>query len=127
MKLKHLFIALLLTVPLWGCVEKIRFITVPLKKGQQPPPTNKDPDKAGGRMPAKTTMCFISSQDGVKIEGIAIGEILSYEIYLDEESCLGIFSNANDFVDFLFQLPRGGYVIQLKTEDYIYRGYVTIE
>ncbi len=77
------------------------------------------------RLPSRSIECTISTTDGVIIPGVDTSDILSYEIYDVEGICIGIFSDADDFVSYLFS-QNGSFEVRFTTDEYIFLGYIDI-
>ena len=77
------------------------------------------------RLPSRHIDCTISTTEGVIIPGVNSSDLLSYAIYDESGVCMVIFSEADDFVSFLFS-QSGSFEIRFATEDYIYAGYVIL-
>ncbi|MDE5877059.1 MAG: hypothetical protein K2H47_06150 [Muribaculaceae bacterium] len=94
--------------------------------------SNSDPEKLkyetpkkGDRLPSRPIECYLSLTEGVVIPTVDIPEIISYEIYDLSEACIGIFSEADDFVSFLFS-QSGSFEVRFTTDEYIFVGYITL-
>ena len=77
------------------------------------------------RLPSRPIKCTISLTDGVIIPGVNTSNIISYQIYDVSGIFIGMFSESDDFVSFLFS-QNGTFEVRFTTEDYIYIGYVSL-
>ena len=77
------------------------------------------------RLPSRPIKCTISLTDGVIIPGVNTSDIISYQIYDVSGIFIGMFSESDDFVSFLFS-QNGTFEVRFTTEDYIYIGYVSL-
>lgn len=74
----------------------------------------------GHRVPPHIFNCTVGCE-GVRIEGIDTKDILSYEVYDKLGICVGLFSNEQDFISFIF--PRNGlYTVGFLTTDCCFAG-----
>lgn len=75
------------------------------------------------RIPNKRLIGTISIANGIVIPGIDVSEIYSFEIYDENDGCLGIFNDSADFVQAIF-LYEGNIKIRLLTTEYALVGYL---
>ena len=84
---------------------------------------NKNPDNRHGQRSKERPITGEITTSGVNISGIEISDIISFEIYDQSGTCLGIYSDEMDFVNALFSLS-GEFEIVFVTNDDIYVGIV---
>lgn len=77
------------------------------------------------RMPTRPILCSISVEDGVSFDDGSNPEIISYEIKDADNNPIAITGDEADFIQTLFSLT-GEYVIQFRTDEYVYYGGVCI-
>ncbi len=83
-----------------------------------------DLDEEGNRKPQRPISCNISEKEGVQCE-IPKEYIMAYEVWTAETNILLMsILDEHDFVDYLFSLPEGDYMLKIITEDFDYIGYI---
>lgn len=80
------------------------------------------PDKRQREHPAPI-LCHISVTDGIRIPGINVSEIESFEIYDTEGNCVAAYSSEQEFIDTLPTL-HGEYQLCFVTDDFDLRGWI---
>lgn len=75
------------------------------------------------RIPSKRLFGTISLANGIEIPGINIEDFHSFEIYDENDGCLGTFSDPEDFVQAIF-LYNESLKIRLLTADFVLAGYL---
>lgn len=88
----------------------------------QEEPRHPDPDKRHREHPAPLP-CQISVDEGIRIPGINVSEIESFEIYDTEGNCVAAYSSEQDFIDTLPTL-HGEYQLRFVTDDFDLRGWI---
>lgn len=79
----------------------------------------------GFRLPQYEVPCSINPLTGVHLKGEGQIDILLYEIWDSNGTCILSLDNEEDFLDIFFKLS-GEYEIRLITEDYTYIGIIRI-
>ncbi len=74
----------------------------------------------GHRVPSRSFSCTVSREE-IIIEGVEKEEILSYEVYDKTGVCVGLFSNEQDFISFIFSV-NGFYTVCFLTKDCCFAG-----
>lgn len=82
------------------------------------------PDKGRREHPAPLP-CQISVDEGIRIPGINVSEIESFEIYDTEGNCVAAYSSEQDFIDTLPTL-HGEYQLRFVTDDFDLRGWISL-
>lgn len=77
------------------------------------------------RMPSRPIPCSISIEDGVSFDDGSDPDIISYEIKDADNNPVAVTGDEADFIQTLFSLT-GEYVIQFRTDEYIYYGSIGI-
>jgi hypothetical protein len=77
------------------------------------------------RMPSRPILCSISIEDGVSFDDSTNPDIISYEIKDADNNPIAVTGDEADFIQTLFSLS-GEYVIQFRTDEYIYYGSIGI-
>lgn len=77
------------------------------------------------RMPTHPILCNISVEDGVTFCDGSDPDIISYEIKDADNNPVAVTSDEADFIQTLFSLT-GEYVIQFRTDEYVYYGGICI-
>ncbi|MDE5795615.1 MAG: hypothetical protein K2H75_00745 [Muribaculaceae bacterium] len=77
------------------------------------------------RLPSRSIEGTISTTEGVIIPGVNSSDLLSYELYDESGVCIAMFSEADDFISFLFS-QSGSFEIRFTTKNYIYVGYMVL-
>lgn len=77
------------------------------------------------RLPQYEVPCSINPLTGVHLKGEGQIDILHYEIWDSNGTCILSLDNEEDFLDIFFKLS-GEYEIRLITEDYTYIGIIRI-
>lgn len=77
------------------------------------------------RMPSRPILCSISIEDGVSFNDGSNPDIISYEIKDADNNPIAVTGDETDFIQTLFSLT-GEYVIQFRTDEYIYYGSIGI-
>lgn len=77
------------------------------------------------RMPTRPILCSISVEDGVSFDDGSNTEIISYEIKDTDNNPIAVTGDETVFIQTLFSLT-GEYVIQFRTDEYVYYGGVCI-
>lgn len=77
------------------------------------------------RMPTRPILCSISIEDGVSFNDGSNPDIISYEIKDADDNTVAVTGDEADFIQTLFSLT-GEYVIQFRTDEYVYYGGVCI-
>lgn len=80
------------------------------------------PDKRHREHPAPLP-CQISVDEGIRIPGINVSEIESFEIYDTEGNCVAAYSSEQEFIDTLPTL-HGEYQLCFVTDDFDLRGWI---
>ena len=80
------------------------------------------PDKGRREHPAPLP-CQISVDEGIRIPGINVSEIESFEIYDTEGNCVAAYSSEQAFIDTLPTL-HGEYQLRFVTDDFDLRGWI---
>lgn len=83
-----------------------------------------DPDPVGSRIPQRRLMGEISPM-GVNIQGVDKSEIISFELYAEDEMCVGIFLQEQEFLTFLYSLS-GTFELRFITDGYVYIGLIDL-
>lgn len=77
------------------------------------------------RMPTRPILCSISIEDGVSFDDGSNPDIISYEIKDADNNPIAVTGDEADFIQTLFSLT-GEYVIQFRTDQYVYCGSICI-
>lgn len=77
------------------------------------------------RMPTRPILCSISIEDGVSFDDGSNPDIISYEIKDADNNPIAVTGDEEDFIQTLFSLT-GEYVIQFRTDEYVYYGGICI-
>jgi hypothetical protein len=77
------------------------------------------------RMPSRPILCSISVENGVSFDDGSNPDIISYEIKDADNNPVTVTGDEADFILTLFSLT-GEYVIQFRTDEYIYYGSIGI-
>lgn len=77
------------------------------------------------RMPTRPILCSISVEDGVSFDDGSNPDIISYEIKDADNNPVAVTGDEADFIQTLFSLT-GEYVIQFRTDQYVYCGSICI-
>lgn len=85
-------------------------------------PQHENPDKRQRGHPAPLP-CQISVDEGIRIPGINVSEIESFEIYDTEGNCVAAYSSEQEFIDTLPTL-HGEYQLCFVTDDFDLRGWI---
>ena len=102
-----------------------RTFTISLKRElkEYSEPTH-DLDDEGNRKPQRPMTCVISETEGVQC-GIPKEEIEAYEIRTAEDEIILLSTtDESEFIDYLFSMPEGDYMLIIVTEDYNFVGYI---
>lgn len=86
---------------------------------------NDEDKKNHHRMPTRPILCSISVEDGVSFDDGSDPDIISYEIKDADNNPVAITGDEADFIQTLFSLT-GEYVIQFRTDQYVYCGSICI-
>lgn len=81
-----------------------------------------DESVLGHRIPPRPISCTISN-DGIIIPDVDTSEIISFEIYAIDGSCISTLIDSESFISTLYHL-NGEYEIRLITDTYIFKGYI---
>jgi len=84
-----------------------------------------DPDVTGHRAPARPIFGTISQDTGINIPNIELEEIVSYEIYDENQNCIASFPDETDFITYLFSCS-GEIEIRLNLTDYSLVGFLIL-
>lgn len=77
------------------------------------------------RVPPHPISCIIT-ENGVEIPGVDSDDIILYEIYSENNECMGSTTNFDEFLSILESLS-GEYMLQFTTVEKVYIGIVSIE
>lgn len=76
----------------------------------------------GNRVPARPIPCYLN-EDDIELSDVEISDIISFEIYSLDGSCVMSVDNYRCFISSLEEL-RGEYEIKFLVDDYIFKGYI---
>jgi len=88
-----------------------------------------EPDKVDDgpvrqRMPSRPVICTISP-DRVFIPSVNSDDILSYEVYDSEGSCMASFTSEADFIFFIYD-TEGTVEIRIHVDGYVFHGFIDL-
>ena len=85
-------------------------------------PQHENPDKRQRGHPAPIP-CQISVDEGIRIPGIDVSDIESFEIYDTEDNCVAIYTSEQEFI---YTLPalHGEYRLRFVSNDFDLRGWI---
>ncbi len=75
------------------------------------------------RTPSQRIYGSISKTEGLRINNVNISDIYAFEIYDTDGVCIGIFCDADDFVQAVFSY-KDNMEIRLRTQDFTLLGYL---
>lgn len=104
------------------------FLQVRLYSSMISDESEKIPDENTGvyhRMPTRPILCSISVDDGVSFDDGSNPDIISYEIKDADNNPVAVTGDEADFIQTLVSLT-GEYVIQFRTDQYVYCGSICI-
>ena len=79
----------------------------------------------GRRIPGHHIACSLDRENGVRFFGQETPDFILYEIYDNNNICVGAYGDEPEFIDSLFSLT-GEYRISLSTAEISYIGYVIL-
>lgn len=88
----------------------------------QEEPRHPDPDKRHREHPASLP-CQISVDEGIRIPGIDVSEIVAFELFDADGDCIAAFSSEQDFLDAL-PLFQGEYRLHFVTDEFNLCGWI---
>lgn len=111
---------MMLSVQVFVSAENNRTKTVPLKREKREE-TELPIDPWFQRMPAAPVMCVIS-ETGISIESADSSEIILYEVYDEDGTCLASYPSERDFITYLFQTDKN-VELRFHTDNIVYSGW----
>lgn len=106
-----------------GLSVQVKMFSSPMASYSEQNP-DEDPENYH-RMPTRPILCSISVDDGVSFADGSNPDIISYEIKDADNNPVAVTGDEADFIQTLFSLT-GEYVIQFRTDQYVYCGSICI-
>lgn len=121
------FISMLLAVflPLTSnAASKSSYIVTLQQESQDPDPEHdNNPNNKGHRMPA-VPITIVITPEGIQ-SPLTADDIISYELWNDDDTCLISMADEASFIDSLYTLS-GEFMIRIITTDKSYIGYLAV-
>ncbi len=109
----------------WGNGPSVQVSLLSYSTTSEYEPKPDDDKKNHHRTPSRPIPCSISVEDGVSFDDGSNPDIISYEIKDADNNPIAVTGDEADFIQTLFSLS-GEYVIQFRTDEYIYYGSIGI-
>lgn len=113
----------LLTIDIYAMSSDYYFVSL-TKMSVSFVPIHVDDTPRGNRTPSHPIECIINNES-IYIPSLNISDIILFEIYDTNKNRIGSFSEADEFIAFLFSY-HGDVEIQIYTVEYILCGHLSL-